>query len=74
MHRRSTAEAGKAACPVEHDLGKHVKNELVKVQMRAAGFTLNGVCSGGRKRVCRYVFAPGEDARFVKLLDEDAAA
>ena len=45
------------------------RSPQLQVAMRASGFTLDCVCSGGTKRVCRYVFAEGENARFVKLRD-----
>ena len=70
-HASTCSSVKKAAAGV---LGLGERSAQLQVQMRAAGFTLHCVCSGGRKRVCRYVFAPGEEARFVKLLDEDAAA
>ena len=70
-HASACSMVKKAAAGV---LGLGERSAQLQVQMRAAGFTLNCVCSRGRKRVCRYVFAPGEEARFVKLLDEDAAA
>ena len=68
-HATTCSLVKKAAAGV---LGLGERSAQLQVQMRAAGFTLNCVCSGGTKRACRYVFVEGEDARFVKLRDEEA--
>ena len=51
-------------------LGCGERSPQLQVRMRAAGFTLNYIASGGTKRVCRYVFDADTEARFVKLLSE----
>ena len=65
-HATTCTLVKKAAADV---LGLGERSPQLQVAMRASGFTLDCVCSGGTKRVCRYVFAEGEDARFVKLRD-----
>ena len=39
----------------------------LQVRMRAAGFTVDVIVSGGRKCVCRYIFDGESDAVYVKL-------
>ena len=48
------------------------RSPQLQVRMRAAGFTLNVVVSGGRKRVCRYIFDGQIEASIFKLRPEPA--
>ena len=44
------------------------RDKQVVIRMQAAGFILNRMTSGGKKRACQYTFAGYDHACFVKLV------
>jgi len=48
-------------------LGMGVRDPQLAVRMRSAGFSLDVLVSGGKKRACKYMFAEAELPQFVQL-------
>ena len=48
-------------------LGMGVRDPQLAVRMRSAGFTLDVLTSGGKKRSCKYAFDGADLPAFVQL-------
>jgi hypothetical protein len=44
-----------------------VRHPQLAIRMRSAGFSLDVLTSGGKKRACKYTFAESDESQFVRL-------